>query len=179
MQATVNLLEVGPRSEEVEVERARLARVQEEARYLEQLQDKLPVHSPVPGLVTTPRMKEKVGQHVREGELICVIEESAGLEVEITLAEQDVARVRPGQAVALRARALPFETLPAQVDRIAPAAGRGEVQSTVTVYCRLDDYPPGLRPGMTGYGRVYTGRRPVGAILLDRAVRFLRTEFWW
>jgi hypothetical protein len=32
---------------------------------------------------------------------------------------------------------------------------------------------------MTGYGRVYTGRRPLGEILLDRAMRFLRTEFWW
>jgi hypothetical protein len=69
--------------------------------------------------------------------------------------------------------------LPAQVDRIAPAAGRDDVQSTVTVYCRLEDCPEGLRPGMTGYGRIYTGRRPVGAILLDRALRWLRTECWW
>jgi hypothetical protein len=32
---------------------------------------------------------------------------------------------------------------------------------------------------MTGYGRIYTGRRPVGAILLDQALRWLRTECWW
>jgi hypothetical protein len=32
---------------------------------------------------------------------------------------------------------------------------------------------------MTGQARVYTGARPVGAILLDRALRLLRTEFWW
>jgi multidrug resistance efflux pump len=179
VQATLSLLELGPRSEEVEGERARLARLQEEARYLEQLQDRLPVHSPVPGLVTTPRLKEKVGQYLCEGELICVVEEPAGLEVEITLAEQDVARVRPGQAVALRARTLPFETLQAQVGRIAPAAGRGDVQSTFSVYCRLDDCPPGLRPGMTGYGRIDTGQRPLGGILLDRALRWLRTECWW
>ena len=178
-RAALSLLEAGPRTEEVEAERARLARLQEEARYLEQLEAKLPVHSPVPGLVTTPRLKEKVGQYVREGELICVVEEPAGLEVEIALAEEDVARVRPGQAVALRARALPFETLAARVDRIAPAAGRGDAQSTVSVYCRLDDCPPGLRPGMTGYGRISTGPRPVGRLLLDRVVRFLRTECWW
>src|SRR5205814_7429599 len=80
VHATLRLLETGPRSEEVEAERARLARLQEEARYLEQLQDKLAVHSPVPGLVTTPRLKEKVGQYLREGELICAVEESAELE---------------------------------------------------------------------------------------------------
>jgi multidrug resistance efflux pump len=179
VQATLTLLEAGPRPEEVEAERARLARLEEEARYLEQLRDRLPMHSPVPGLVTTPRLKEKIGQYVREGELVCVVEEPGVLEVEITLAEQEVARVRPGQAVALRPRALPFETLPARVDRIAPAAGRDDVQSTVTVYCRLEDCPEGMRPGMTGYGRIYTGRRAAGAILLDRAVRWLRTECWW
>jgi hypothetical protein len=32
---------------------------------------------------------------------------------------------------------------------------------------------------MTGYARVDTGRRPIGAILLDRILRFVRTEFWW
>jgi multidrug efflux pump subunit AcrA (membrane-fusion protein) len=178
-QATLTLLEAGTRPEEIEAERARLARLQEEARYLEQHRDKLSVHSPVAGSVTTPRLKEKVGQYVREGDLICVVEELAGMEVEITLAEQDVARVCPGQAAVLRVRALPFETLETHVDRIAPAAGHGDVQSTVTVYCRLDDCPPGLRPGMTGYGRVYTGPRPVGRVLLDRALRWLRTECWW
>jgi multidrug resistance efflux pump len=178
-EATLRLLDAGPRAEEVEAERARMARLQEEAGYLEQLTTRLPVHSSEPGVVTTPRLKEKVGQYLREGELICVVEESACLEVEIALSEEDVGRVQPGQRVALRARTLPFETLSARVDRIAPAAGRGEAQSTVAVYCRLGERRPELRPGMTGYGRVYVGRRPVGGILLDRAVRFLRTECWW
>src|SRR5262249_17033649 len=78
VQATLILLEAGPRAEEVEAERARLARLQEEARYLEELQDRLPIHSPVPGLITTPRLKEKVGQYLWEGDLICVVEEPAG-----------------------------------------------------------------------------------------------------
>jgi hypothetical protein len=132
-----------------------------------------------PGVVTTPRLREQAGRYLREGDLICVVEEPAGLEVELTLAEQDVARARPGQTVALRARSLPLETLPARVERIAPAAERGEVQSTVAVYCRLEGGPPGLRPGMTGYGRVDTGQRPVAGIFLDRALRWLRTECWW
>jgi hypothetical protein len=108
-----------------------------------------------------------------------VVEEPCGLQAEITLAEQDVARVRAGQAVALKARALPFDIITARVDRVAPAAGRGEVQSSVTIYCRLTSPAKDLRPGMTGHARVYTGRRPVGAILLNRALRFVRTEFWW
>jgi multidrug efflux pump subunit AcrA (membrane-fusion protein) len=178
-EAVLRVLEAGTRPEELQAEQARLARLQEEVRHLEEQRQKQTVLVSVPGLVTTVRSREKVGQYLREGDLICLVEEPAGLEAEVSLAEQDVARVRAGQAVNLKARALPFETLATQVDRIAPAAGRGEVQSSVTIYCRLDNSALDLRPEMTGHARVYTGRRPIGAILLDRILRFVRTEFWW
>ncbi len=178
-QATLNLLEAGSRTEEIEAERSRLARLQEEAEYLTQLSTKLPITSPVSGLVVTPRLPDKVGQYVREGDLICQVEQPGDLEVEIALAEQDVARIRAGQTVKLKARALPFDTFVTSVDRIAPAAMGGEVLSKVTVYCTLNQAPADLRTDMTGYGRVDTGRRPIGEIVLDRALRFIRTEFWW
>ena len=72
-----------------------------------------------------------------------------------------------------------YRTVVTQVERVAPAAGRGDVQSSVLLYCRLDRSAADLRPEMTGHARVCTGARPVGAILLDRALRLLRTEFWW
>jgi multidrug resistance efflux pump len=199
-QATLTLLEVGTRPEEIEAEQARLARLQEESRYLEKLEGKLPIASLVAGVITTPRLKEKVGQYVREGEPIGVVEEPASLEAEIAITEQEVARVQPGQLVELKARAVPFATFQAQVGRIAPRSVRpeaaanapgsvpGEVQGSVTVYCRVPssalastgrEEGEGLRPGMTGQARIYGGRRPVGTILLDRTLRFLRTEFWW
>jgi putative peptide zinc metalloprotease protein len=178
-RATLTLMEAGTRPEEIEAEQARLTRLQEEARRLGEQQQKQAVASPVSGLITTARFREKVGQYLREGDVICVVEEPAGLEAEIALAEQDVARVRAGQDVELKARALPFETYATKVDRIAPAADRGDVQSSVTVYCRLDRPSTDLRPEMTGYARVYTGRRPIGDILLDRAMRVFRTELWW
>ena len=90
-----------------------------------------------------------------------------------------MARVRPGQAAGLKARALPFVTFPASVDRVAPAAGRGEVQSTVTAYCRLENGAGELRPGMTGYARVSGEQGTVGLVLARRLLRFLRTELWW
>jgi len=120
-----------------------------------------------------------VGQYLREGELIGVVEEPGGLEAEIALPEQEVRRVQAGQQVELKARSAPFETVAVQVDRIAPAAGKGEVQSTITVYCRLGDCAADLRPGMTGHARIVTGRRAPGLIFLDRGLRYLRTEFWW
>jgi putative peptide zinc metalloprotease protein len=177
--SALRLLEAGTRPEEVEAERARLARLQEERRRLEGLQTKQTVTASVSGVVTTPRLKEKVGQFLREGDPVGVVEELAELEAEVLLTEQDAARVRAGQPVTLKLKALPYETLTTVVDRVAPAAGRGEVQSSVTAYCRLGAVPDGLRSDMTGHARVGTGRRPTGALLLDRVLRYVRTEFWW
>jgi putative peptide zinc metalloprotease protein len=178
VEAKLTLLEAGSRPEEVAAERARLARLQEEHAYLARLEQRQGVNCPVAGEVTTPRFKEKIGQYFAEGDLLCVVEELADLEAEITVSEQDVARIKPGQTILLRARALPFDTFHAELDRVAPIADGGDAQSHVTLHCRLQNTPPELRPGMTGYARVYTGQRTIGEIVLDRALRVMRTEFW-
>lgn len=178
------------------VNQACLARLQEEARYLKGLREKVVVTAPVAGLITTPRLREKVGQYFKEGDLICEVEEPGVLEAEIAVPEQELAAVEPGQSVELKVRALPFETIHGTVSRLAPGVERaetrnagvdrvpasgalGEAPSTLIVYCRLEDHGPSLRPGMSGYARIYHSRRPVGAILAERALRYLRTEFWW
>ena len=66
--------------------------------------------------------------------------------------------------------------------RVAPAAAKGDaqaVQASVTAYVRIDSPPPGVRPGMTGTARVACGRSTVAQVLGGRALRYLRTEFWW
>jgi len=56
---------------------------------------------------------------------------------------------------------------------------RLDTPSTVTVCCRVEDPQQELRPGMTGYARIYRGQRQISEIVLDRSLRLLRTEFWW
>jgi len=176
------LLEAGTRPDEVEAERSRLGRLAEEQRYLASLRDKLVVTSAVEGVVTTPRLNEKVGQFVHEGDLLCVIEETSVLAAEIALDEQQHSRVRAGQPVHLKFRSLPFTTFAGHVQRIAPAAVKEEkmaAQGQFTVYCELDGESADLRPGMTGYARIAIGRQPIGTIATDRVLRLVRTEFWW
>jgi hypothetical protein len=79
----------------------------------------------------------------------------------------------------LKARALPYATFQAEVERIAPAATSGEHQCTVVVYSRLVNGSTHLKPEMTGYARIYCGKRPIGQIGLDYVMRLVRTEFWW
>jgi len=178
-QALLRLLEAGARPEEIAAERACLARAEEEVRYLEDVRKKLTVCCTGSGVVTTPRLKEAVGTYCHEGSLICVVEEPKSIELEIAVAEEDIARILPGQEIALKVRALPHETLSGRVDRVAPVAAHGDTQTSVTVYGRLNGCPADLCPGMTGYARIYTGPSTPGRYVRDRLLRYLRTEFWW
>jgi RND family efflux transporter MFP subunit len=163
---------------------SRLASAQEHTKYLEGIAAKLEVRSPVAGLIMTPRLKERVGQYLHEGDLICVVEDPTILRAEVKLPEQEVELVRPGQRVELKARALPFDPFTGTVERLAPAvatdAGPASAgQNTVTVYVAIDGLHDDLKPGMTGHARVSCGRAASGRVLGEKFLRFLRTEFWW
>jgi multidrug resistance efflux pump len=184
--------EVQIRTAERSLVRATLSRLGAELAELEETERKQRVHSPIGGLIVTPRLPEQVGRFVREGDLICTVEPDPGREIEVALPEQEVARVRPGQAVELKVRALPFDTLGGVVVRVGAAAATapspppsgppgGQTTpgpGTVTVYCQLLDVPADLRPGMSGDARIMCGRRPAGVVFARRFLRYIRTEFW-
>lgn len=181
-RSNLKLLEAGTRPEEIDAERARLQRLREEADYLKSVADRLRIHSPdEPSVLITPRVREKLGSYFEEGDLILELENSSTMQVEIALPEKNARRLKPEQKVEIKLRNLPFETFHAQVTRIAPISVHKEetVQGTVTVYCQLDNRAGRLRSGMTGYARIYRDTKPIGQILIERAVGFLRSEFWW
>ena len=183
------MLELGSRPEEIEAEKARLARLHEEVRYLEGLSKRLQVTTPVAGVVTTPRLKEKVGQFFKEGDLICSVDCTAQAEVEILLDEQDVPKVRIGAVVHLKARAYMARSFHGEVTRLAPATRkdptdparpppRPDAPGTITAYAAVEGAED-LQPGMTGYARISCGRSTLGRILLQRTLQLVRPEFWW
>ena len=186
---------------EIREAEGQLRRAREELRYLMDVYDKQPVASPVAGMLVTPRLTEKVGQFFKEGELICEVEDPSYLEAEIAVPEQEMARVRPGCTVELKARVAAFDTLRSEVTRVAAgataastpslqqglAAGAaappsiGDVPGRVVVNCTLGPSAAaaGVRPGMTGYARIDCGRRPAAQVIGARLMRYVRTEFWW
>lgn len=187
-RAALTLLEAGSRPEDIEAETARRARLDEELTFLEKQQTLLSVRAPVSGVIATPRMRDRLGEYVEKGALICAMENVTDLQVEIVVLEQDVQGIVSGQPVELKARSLPFDTFTATVDRIAPSAmvaasGATAVptsgQHTVTVYCKVHNADFKLKSGMTGFARICCGQQSLGRMLLNRGLRYLRTEFWW
>ena len=188
----MTLLEAGTRPEEIEAEEAKLRRLKEEVKHLLELEEQQLVVCPVSGTVTTARLKEKVGQYLQLGDIICVVEDLSVMEAELKVSEHDAYILQPGQRVTLRPRSLPFSQIVGEVERIAPAtlsASLGTVlagvalpstgKANLAVYCRVDNAEGTLRTGMTGFGRVHANKKSLGAYALNKAVRLMRTEFWW
>jgi len=177
----LNLLLAGSRLEEIEAKEAEINRSKTQEQYLQQQLNLLVVTSPISGIVTTRHLKEKVGQSLRKGDLISVVHELDTVNAEVTVPEQEIANVTPGQRVVFKARAYPEGKFAGIVGSIAPIANRQEDQPGRRVFlvtsqigneCQL------LKSEMTGQAKIYCGKRRVIDLLTRRFARYLRVEFW-
>ncbi len=180
-RARLTLLEAGSRVEDIEAEQARLNRLEEEMRILREQESKQSIICPVAGTVVSARLNDRIGQYFERGAVLFVVEDLNRLEAEVSVPEQHVQSVVPGQTIMLKPRLLPNHTLDGTVLRIAPSVQTNQLSrgTTVTVYCRFENEDGLLRAGMTGYGRIHQGDTNLGQWIYSRGMRTLRTEFWW
>jgi multidrug resistance efflux pump len=176
----LRLLRAGTRPEEIEAVEAEIARLEVRRRHLEAQLEQVRITSPIAGIVTTPRVEEKLGKYVERGELIAEVHELERVRAEISVPEKEIADVRLGQEVTLKARAFPGRTFAGSVTSIAPAASHSEEygDSRITVATQLENPGLLLKPQMTGSAKIHCGQLRAIALLSRRLVRFLRVEFW-
>jgi HlyD family secretion protein len=176
----LRLLRAGTRPEEIQAAEAGIAGLEVRRQYLEVQLEHVRVTSPIAGIVTTPKVEEKLGEYVERGELIAEVHELERVHAEISVPEKEIADVRLGQEVTLKARAFPGRTFAGSVTSIAPAAGHIEEygETRITVATQLENPGLLLKPEMTGTAKIHCGEHRAIALLTRRLVRFLRFEFW-
>src|ERR1044071_73595 len=177
----LKLLLAGSRPEEIEALEAEVNRLGAQQRYLEEQLQLLAITSPVSGVITTRKLKEKVGQNMNKGDLIAEIHELKTVTAEIAVPEKEIAEVRVGQRVVLKARAYPQTSFEGTVIAIAPVVTKPEplpAQRTITVTTQLDNAALLLKPDMTGRAKIYCGQQRAIDLVLRRIVRYVRVEFW-
>jgi len=139
------------------------------------------VVSPVSGVITTPKPKEKTGDYVKKGDLIAEVHELKTVKAEIAISEKEIADVRVGQRVVLRARGYPETSFVGRVAAIAPAAveeKQGLGERIVRVTTTIDNPSLLLKPEMTGNAKISCGQRRIVELLTRRLARYIRVEFW-
>ncbi len=180
-EGRLQMLRAGSRPEEIESVEAENRRWDANRRYLEGQLQRLNIVSPISGVITTPKLKERVGEHVNKGDLIAKVHELTTVTAEIAVSEREISDVRVGQEVELRARSFPRQTFHGEVVSIAPTASQREEDpsgKTIVVMTRLDNPSLLLKSEMTGTAKIHCGRARLLSLLTRRLSRTLRVEFW-
>lgn len=118
---------------------------------------------------TVLRRDGEVGQFIPAGQALFTLGDATRLRVSAEVDEEDIARVKPGQPVVLRAAALGETVFDGTVDAITP---RGDpVARSYRVRIALAQSPPGLRVGMTVDANIILARRSQALLLPSSALR--------
>lgn len=135
--------------------RARLGLIEHQ---LEQIR----VRAPIDGEVIQGDLVPKIGAPVDRGQELFVVAPALRHRVIVELDERDLRRVATGQPGRLAVSALPWETMPLRVERVAPAAITLDGRNVFELEAGLTDRAEGLRPGQRGVVHLDAGRGPVG-----------------
>ena len=137
------------------------------------------LRAPSAGVVLTPRLAERAGTSLAEGDLFLLLGRTDTLELEFGVDQRDILRVRPGQEVRLRVDALPQRTFNGVVTSIAPLPGRRRTAMCEYPVRAAVANPEGLlRPEMAAHARVLTDPASAATRLFRDPVRWVRLAWW-
>lgn len=137
--------------------------------------------SPVDGIVVSDDISQTRGAPVKQGDLLFEIAAGNEYRVHLFVDERDVAIVKPGQAGELKLTSLPVDVFITQVKLITPISEVREGRNYFRVELSLNTPPEKiatLRPGMTGTGKLNTGKRLLGWIWFHDVWNWLRLSLW-
>jgi putative peptide zinc metalloprotease protein len=150
----------------------------------------LQVASPIAGVVATPRLQDRVGSFVQEGDELAEINDARTLKARIFIPEFQVRRIRPGAPVSLKLESL-FQPVRGQVNSIAPAsselaAGLAEEEkykgiappSYFAASVLLSNAEGRLRPGMSGEAKVQVKRQSIAGFVWETVREFFQRKVW-
>ncbi len=149
---------------EAQVEQARLS-LQQAERRLEEAK----LVAPFAGTVVAVNYRE--GEYVSTSQPAVTLADLSTLEIEVPLAEMDVARVAPGQEVEIVLDALPDVTLQGRVTYVAPVATIVQGVVNYPVKIQIENPDPAVRPGMTAGVSIIVERREDVLMVPNRTVR--------
>jgi len=181
LEETANLQKVkaGPHPKEIEALRYEIAGLQEQLVYYENELEKTKLYMPFDGRITTINLRDKLGQYLEKGDLFANVENDESVRVEFAIPQSDVSEFALGADVRIKIWTYPDRIFPGKVIDIAPSVDEELEQGMVLKVTTLIPNQDGtLKAGLTGYGKIDGGTKPVIVALTRAIVRFFLIEFW-
>ncbi len=155
--------------------------------------DALQIRAPFDGVITTPGIRQRVGQFLGAGDEFCRFSDSRTMKARIFVSDRDLNDVRPGAPVRVKVVPYAFRTYWGHVEQILPAASADDPVSQTQKLTRLgqeltnhfvvvmafQNSDGSLSGGMTGVAKIAVKNRPL-AWQAGRSIwRWLRSQVWW
>ncbi len=167
-QNELKIMQDGARPEELSMAQAEINQLQAKAKFLEDQISASQIKSPISGVVTSISSA---------GNLLSIANLDTML-VSIQVSEKDLDVLKLGFPVKVKIRSYPFRSFWGRVTRISQMAEEQTPGSIFPVWCKIQNGDGLLKPGMTGYAKVYCGKLSLASLLTRRIVRYLRVEIW-
>jgi len=156
----------------------------EEALYREKVQ-KAELRSPIAGVIVTPKVEERVGEHLEAGDAFCEVVEQARMAVEMNVPETDVDLIQPGAQVAIKLNTFPTDTFVGTVERVSAQTLTAEGEQFFVVRALFPNPDTKVRSGMVGRAKITaaggwfeSGWYPVGYVMLRAPAAWLWRKLW-
>ncbi|HUS19624.1 MAG TPA: HlyD family efflux transporter periplasmic adaptor subunit [Terriglobales bacterium] len=170
-----------------EQERLRLLQAQ---TVVQERQGRLKIVSPIAGRITTARVSDLEGSHLKEGDLVAEVSDTKHLRAEVYVPEADVQKLQAIDHTALRMDAT-WKPMRAQVESLSlmsrelepglmPVAKFKGMHAPVYYVLRVavPNEDESLHAGMTGTARIYGQRRSLIGLVFRPAVEAVARRLW-
>jgi putative peptide zinc metalloprotease protein len=150
----------------------------------------LELKSPIPGVIVTPRVGDRLGAYVIEGTELAEVDDLTQLRARIYVSEHDLYKLHIGSQATLQVGGI-FKKWNAQTLSISPVSmdidPRLEVQTQYKGLRPPNFYsvdllianPQGtLKSGMSGIARVYGMRQSLGGLIWQEVTNFVGRKLW-
>ncbi len=150
---SLQLMQLGPRQERIEVAKAELAQVEADVIKAQWRLGNCTIRAPVTGTILKKNAEEGnvVNPVAMNGSFsLCDMADLSDLEVDLNVQERDISRVQVGQRCRVRAEAYPNRIYEGVVDRLMPIADRakGAIPVRVKIQIPADEEGVYLKPEM-------------------------------
>jgi multidrug resistance efflux pump len=162
----------------VEAAQAEVRRIQQEFTYAQNRNQSANLFMPLDGQIVDAYLKQKVGTYVDQGETFALVQDSRTLLGEMEIPEYDAGEITVGTRTEVKLLAYPNMPLSGSVVSIEPITTEEEYGLVFKALIEFTNTEGNLKPGMSGYGKIDAGEKPLFILLTRPLMRFLQIEIW-
>lgn len=164
---------------EMRIAKAKIAQADAQlSLYRERLQ-RVRITAPIDGVIIKGDLSRAVGSPVQRGQVLYEIAPLDEFKLVIQVPQKSIRHLQQGQSGYVVLSALPHDHIPFTLISVASVYSEHEQDIAYRVEAEISGMSHNLRPGMSGYAKIHTGKKPYGWLIVRPLWDWLALKLWW